>query len=183
MIGDLTKGSVINKIISFSIPVLLGNLLQQLYNMVDSIIVGRFVGVDAFAAVGSTGSLNFLILGFALGVSSGLCIPIAQRFGAKDYSDMRRKIAVAVYISIGVAIVLTVVTALGAGTFLKWMRTPENIFEDARIYDHFLITWTHKCLIIKLNNHANICRTIRKLQAKSKIMAWILKLNNINGLY
>ena len=158
MIGDLTKGSVIHKIISFSIPVLLGNLLQQLYNMVDSIIVGRFVGVDAFAAVGSTGSLNFLILGFALGVSSGLCIPIAQRFGAKDYSDMRRKIAVAIYIAAGVTIILTIITALGAGTLLRWMQTPDNIFEDARIYITILFIGIPATILYNLP--ANILRSL-----------------------
>ena len=158
MIGDLTNGNVIQKIISFSIPVLLGNLLQQLYNMVDSIIVGRFVGVDAFAAVGSTGPLNFLILGFALGVSSGLCIPVAQRYGAKDFSDMRRKIAVAIYIAIGVTVVLTIATTLGARTLLGWMQTPDNIFENARIYITILFIGIPATILYNLP--ANILRSL-----------------------
>lgn len=81
---DLTHGSTLKLIISFCIPLIGGAIFQQLYNNVDSIIVGRFVGVDALAAVGSTGSLNFLIIGFALGLTAGCGIPIAQAFGARN---------------------------------------------------------------------------------------------------
>ena len=84
---DLTTGNIFQRILIFAFPIFIGNVFQQLYNMADSIIVGRFVGKDAFAAVGSTGSLNFLIIGFVLGLSSGLCIPVAQRYGCLLYTS------------------------------------------------------------------------------------------------
>lgn len=81
---DLTHGNTLKLIISFCIPLIGGAIFQQLYNVVDTMIVGRFVGVDALAAVGSTGSLNFLIIGFVLGLAAGFGIPIAQAFGARE---------------------------------------------------------------------------------------------------
>ena len=81
---DMTVGSPMRHIIEFSVPLLLGFLFQQLYNVFDAMIVGRFVGLDALAAVGSTGSVNFLIIGFCMGVCNGFSIPLAQRFGARD---------------------------------------------------------------------------------------------------
>lgn len=134
MARDLTQGKPTFRIMNFMIPILLGNLLQQIYNLTDSIIVGRFVGKDAFAAVGSTGCLNFLVIGFMLGLSSGLCIPIAHRFGAGDYVRMRRRVASAVYISAAITVVLTVVTVLCTRQLLVLMQTPENILETAISY-------------------------------------------------
>ena len=97
-------------IIGFAIPLLLGMLFQQFYSLVDTVIVGKTLGVDALAAVGSTGSINFLIIGFCMGVCAGFTIPIAQRFGAKDYDAMRKYVANSVWISIIFAVVMTVVT-------------------------------------------------------------------------
>ena len=90
---DMTQGSITRQLISFAFPLLIGNLFQQLYNMADGIIVGQFIGTDAFAAVGATGSMSFLIIGFILGCSSGFCIPVSQYFGAKDDEGMRRCVA------------------------------------------------------------------------------------------
>ena len=88
---DMTTGSPVRQILAFSIPLLIGNLFQQFYSLADSIIVGRMLGTAAFAAVGSTGSLNFLVLGLALGSCSGFSIPIAQSFGAGDHKAVRRR--------------------------------------------------------------------------------------------
>ena len=90
MTKDMTQGNPISLILKFSIPLILGNLFQQLYNMVDTIIVGRALGLNSLTAVAATTSLNFLIVGFVLGVCSGLAIPVAQRFGAGDYKKMRK---------------------------------------------------------------------------------------------
>ena len=86
MVKDMTEGKPGRLILEFAIPLLLGNLFQQFYSLVDTAIVGKFLGVDQLAAVGSTGSINFLIIGFCMGSCSGFAIPIAQRFGAKDVS-------------------------------------------------------------------------------------------------
>ena len=87
----MTTGSPIKRILAFCAPLLVGNLFQQFYNLADSVLVGRILGVNAFAAVGSTGALNFLVLGFALGICSGFAIPIAQSFGAGDEDEVRRR--------------------------------------------------------------------------------------------
>ena len=92
-VKDLTTGSPMKLILSFAIPMLLGFLFQQFYNMVDTIIVGKCLGVSSLAAVGSTGSINFMIIGFCTGACSGFAIPVAQKFGAGDYTGMRKFVA------------------------------------------------------------------------------------------
>lgn len=134
MIRDLTTGSPIRRILSFCIPLLIGNLFQQIYNMADSIIVGHYLGVDAFAAVGSTGALNFLILGFALGLCSGLCIPIAQNFGAGDIKSLRKAGTHALYISGVVSLLIGVIMSIYTRPLLVLLQTPPNIVDDAFSY-------------------------------------------------
>ncbi len=134
MVHDMTQGKPIRLILSFCIPLLLGNLFQQMYNMVDSIIVGKYVGVGALAAVGSTGALNFLILGFAMGLCSGFTIPISQAFGANDVPNLKRYVTNAAWLSLFIGVLLTLVTTFGTKQFLIWMQTPEDIFEDAYRY-------------------------------------------------
>ena len=99
MTKDMTNGSPMKLILGFSIPLLFGYLFQQFYNLVDTLIVGRFLGVDALAAVGSTGSLNFLIIGFCMGVCNGFAIPLAHKFGAGDYRGLRAFMVNAIYLS------------------------------------------------------------------------------------
>ncbi len=106
MTRDMTSGLPLKLITAFCIPLIFGTLFQQFYSMVDSIVVGKFVGVDALAGVGSTGAINFLILGFANGLCSGFSILYGQRFGAKDYTGMRGFIANGIYLSIGIAVIL-----------------------------------------------------------------------------
>lgn len=134
MTRDLTSGSPIRLILQFAVPTLLGLLFQQLYNLVDTMIVGKLLGAQALAAVGSTGSINFFVIGFCTGVCSGFAIPVAQRVGAGDYSKMRRYVANAAYLSVLFALVLTVVTGLGCRSILTMMHTPEDIFDGASAY-------------------------------------------------
>ena len=100
MTKDLTSGNPFKIILLFTLPLMLGNLFQQFYSLADTIIVGRFVGVNALAAVGATGSVNYLILGFVIGMCNGFAIPIAQLFGAHDESDLRRHVANATWLCI-----------------------------------------------------------------------------------
>ncbi len=134
MVRDLTSGSPLRLIIQFTIPLMCGNFFQQFYNMADSIIVGQFLGVKPLAAVGATGCLNFLIIGFVLGVCSGFSIPIAQFFGAGDYKSLRRCVANAVWMGIAMTVVLTTATVLGCRWILTLLQTPADIFEDAYAY-------------------------------------------------
>ena len=134
MVRDMTKGSPIKLIFAFFFPLLLGNLFQQVYNLADSIIVGRFVGVNAFAGVSATGSLSFLIIGFLLGMCSGCAIPVAQAFGESDPRKMRKYFANAIYLCGGLAVVMSVVTALMTRSILRWIGTPEDIMSEAYHY-------------------------------------------------
>ena len=134
MTKDMTKGSPMGLILGFSIPLLFGFLFQQFYSLVDTVIVGRFLGTENLAAVGSTGSVNFLIIGFCMGICSGFSIPISHKFGAGDYSGMRRVVANCIWLSIAFAAVLTVLTTILCRPILVMMKTPENILEGAYTY-------------------------------------------------
>ena len=134
MVKDLTTGNPLKLILFFSLPMVIGNLFQQFYNMADSIVVGQFLGVNALAAVGSTGSISFMVLGFATGTCSGLCIPVAQAFGAGDHQKMRKYVTNAVYIALAITVLITLGTMLFTRQILELMRTPEDIFEDAYAY-------------------------------------------------
>ncbi|MFQ9511703.1 MAG: MATE family efflux transporter, partial [Lachnospiraceae bacterium] len=94
MTKNMTVGSPTKLILMFSFPLLIGNVFQQFYNMVDAIIVGRALGVEALAAVGATGSINFLVLGFVMGITSGFSVLVAQSFGAQDYTRLRQTVAI-----------------------------------------------------------------------------------------
>lgn len=131
---DMTVGSPLKHILKFFFPLLFGMLFQQFYNLVDTAIVGQFLGKENLAAVGATGSVNFLILGFCMGVCNGFSIPVAQKFGAKDESGLRRFVANSVWLSIIFATVMTVVVAILCRHILIWMDTPANILDAAYSY-------------------------------------------------
>ena len=155
---DMTTGNPLKLIITFCIPLMLGTLFQQFYSMVDAIVVGKFVGVDALAGVGSTGAVNFLILGFANGVCSGFSIMYGQRFGAKDYSSMRNFIANAIYLAVGIAAVLTPLTVIFCRQILEIMDTPEQIIDEA--YGYIVIIFAGTAVLMMYNCAAAILRAI-----------------------
>ena len=121
-------------ILGFAVPTLFGMLFQQLYNMVDTMIVGKLLGAQALAAVGATGSISFLIIGFCIGVCSGFAIPVAREMGAKEHSAMRRYVANAAYLAAAFALVMTVATCALCRSILTAMHTPADIFADAYRY-------------------------------------------------
>ncbi len=134
MTKDMTQGSPMKLILGFSIPLLFGFLFQQFYSLVDTVIVGRILGKDSLAAVGATGSVNFLIIGFCMGVCSGFSIPVSHKFGAGDLSGMRRVVANCVWLALGFAALMTVLTTLACRYILIVMRTPENILDASYSY-------------------------------------------------
>ena len=134
MTKDLTSGSPLKVILMFTLPLVLGNLFQQFYALADTIIVGRFCGVSALASVGATGSVNYLILGFVIGVCNGFAIPIAQLFGARDYKDLRRHVANAAWLCIAGSVVLTVATVALTRPMMELMQTPDDILDGAVVY-------------------------------------------------
>ena len=130
----MTEGNPLGLILGFSIPMLAGLLFQQMYNLVDTIIVGQTLGDSALAAVGSTGSINFLINGFCMGICSGFAIPVAQRFGAESYDSMRKFVGNSIILSAIFAIVITTFVSIFCFQILEIMQTPEDIIELAYSY-------------------------------------------------
>lgn len=134
MTKDMTTGNPLKIILLFSIPVLLGNLFQQFYNMVDTIIVGRYLGEEALAAVGSTGCLMFLVLGFANGIAQGFGVMVSHAFGAKDFKLLKHYVALSLMLTLIISVLLTIPTVAASKQLLVWMHTPENILIMADEY-------------------------------------------------
>ena len=155
---DMTKGSPKKIILSFGIPLLLGMLFQQFYSMVDTIIVGRFLGTLELAGVGSTGSINFMIIGFCMGVCNGFAIPVAQCFGAGDYKNLRKYVANCVWLATIFAVVMTVLVSIYCRKILELMDTPEDIFDYA--YKYILIIFIGIPVIYLYNILSGIIRAL-----------------------
>ena len=134
MTKDLTKGSPMRLLLSFGIPILFGFLFQQLYNVVDTAIVGQTLGGNALAAVGSTSSINFLVVGFTTGVCGGFAIPIAQQCGARNDRELRRYVTGSLWLCIIVGLLLTAATVALCGNILTLMDTPQDIYHRAWLY-------------------------------------------------
>ena len=134
MTKDMTNGKPIKLILGFAVPLLLGNLFQQFYNLVDTVIVGKVLGVNSLAAVGSTGSINFLIIGFCMGICNGFAIPVAQSFGAKNDKTLRKYVANSTWLALLFAVIMTIATIILCKPILRLMRTPDDIFTGAYTY-------------------------------------------------
>lgn len=139
MTKELTSGHPLKIIFNFAVPVFLGALFQQFYNLVDTIIVGQLLGVSALAAVGATGSLNFMILGFCMGLCSGFAIPVAQKFGGEDYSTMRQFIWVGYILIMFFSVILTIPSVFFCKTLLKLLKTPSDILELSSSYFEIIL--------------------------------------------
>lgn len=134
---DLTVGSPTKLILGFLVPLLFGLLFQQVYNLVDTVIVGKYLGVTALAGVGATGSINFLILGFCNGTCSGFAIPVAQMYGAKDYKALKKYVGNSIILAAVFAGIVTLLTTLLCHHILAWMHTPTDIVDMS--YDYIFV--------------------------------------------
>ncbi len=158
MTNDMTRGNPVKLILLFSIPLLIGNIFQQFYSMVDTIIVGRFVGVDALAAVGSTGSMVFLVNGFATGLTSGFAVLVSQKFGAKDEKGLRKSVSSAVTLTVISVVIVTLISLICGKPLLKLMNTPDNIMADA--YTYIKIIYGGLVTTVAYNLIASILRAL-----------------------
>jgi putative MATE family efflux protein len=158
MTKDMTTGNPVKLILLFSIPLLIGNIFQQFYSMVDTIIVGRFIGVDALAAVGSTGSMSFLINGFVVGLTSGFAVLVSQKFGAKDEEGLKKAVASALVLALIATGIVTLVSVLLAKPMLHLMNTPDNIIDDANAY--IIIIYAGTIATVVYNIIAGILRAL-----------------------
>ena len=170
---EMTAGPALPLIFNFTLPLLLGNLLQQTYSLIDAAIVGKFLGINPLAAVGASSSVIFLILGFCNGCSCGFGIPVAQKFGARDYSIMRCYVSVSLQISIAISVFIAILTSIFCSDILRVMRTPDTIFEDAYIY--LLVTFIGVPFTFLYNLLSSIIRAL----GDSKTPFWFLLFSTI----
>lgn len=133
-IKDMTKGQPARLILSFALPLMVGNICQQLYTLVDTAVVGQFVGVEALASLGAADWLNWLVLGVMTGFTQGFGILMAQRFGAGDHQGLRRSVVMSVGLSAVIAVVMTLISQLTCAPVLRMLNTPENIIGNAILY-------------------------------------------------
>ena len=157
-VKDMTVGSPMRLMVSFAVPLLLGNLFQQMYNMVDAAIVGRVLGTNALAGVGASSSVQFLVIGFCLGVCSGFGIPVAQRFGARDYDDMRRYVYHALILTLVLSVIVTTVTAALTPQILRLLNTPDNIYKEA--FDYLFVLFLGIPFTMLYNILSSILRAV-----------------------
>ena len=170
---ELTEGAPLPLILNFTFPLLLGNILQQTYSLVDAVIVGRFLGINDLAAIGASTSVVFLILGFCNGCCSGFGIPVAQKFGARDYESMRRYVSVSLQIATVMSVVIALITSLFCADILRSMQTPDNIFKGA--YYYLLVTF----IGVPCTFFYNLLSSIIRALGDSKTPFWFLLFSTI----
>lgn len=170
---EMTAGRALPLIFNFTLPLLLGNLLQQTYSIVDAAIVGKYLGIPSLAAVGASTSVIFLILGFCNGCCCGFGIPVAQKFGARDYSMMRRYVSISLQLAAWMSVAIAIVTSIYCADILRSMQTPENIFEGA--YDYLLVTF----IGIPCTFFYNLLSSIIRALGDSKTPFWFLLFSTI----
>ena len=167
---DLTKGTPIKVILLFTFPLLLGNLFQLFYNFIDAIIVGHTLGKDAFAAVGATSALNFLVMGFAIGITSGFSIIISQRFGANDTEGVKKSFIIGLFLTLVTSIGLTIIAYLFSFPLLQWMQTPQALIYDA--HDFLKAIFGGLIFTVLFNYLSNVLRAIG--DSKTPLIALII---------
>lgn len=158
MVKDMTNGSPSKHILGFAVPMLFGMLFQQFYNLVDTIIVGKTLGVEALAGVGATGSINFMIIGFCMGVCNGFVIPVAQCFGAKKPSDLRKYVFNGYICSVVFAIVLTLASVIFCRRILIVMNTPADIIDHA--YNYIVVIFIGIPTVFLYNMVSGVIRSL-----------------------
>ena len=158
MVKDMTNGSPSKHILGFAVPMLFGMLFQQFYNLVDTIIVGKTLGVEALAGVGATGSINFMIIGFCMGVCNGFVIPVAQCFGAKKPSDLRKYVFNGYICGVVFAIVLTLASVIFCRKILIVMNTPADIIDHA--YNYIVVIFIGIPTVFLYNMVSGVIRSL-----------------------
>lgn len=155
---DMTNGNPTKLILWFALPLFIGNLFQQFYNLIDTLIVGRTLGVASLAAVGSTGAIAFLVLGFVMGLTSGFSVITAQRFGAQDFCGVRKSFTSIVILCVITTLFLTTLSTTTTMPLLELMNTPKDIIQDA--YNYIFVIYLGIGTIIFYNAIANIIRAL-----------------------
>ena len=174
---EMTRGAVFPLLFSFTMPLLLGNLLQQTYSLIDAAIVGKFLGINSLAAVGASTSVIFLILGFCNGCCAGFGIPVAQKFGARDYATMRRYVAVGLQLATVMSVVIAAISGFYCRDILRGMQTPGNIFDGA--YEYLFVTF----IGIPCTFFYNLLASIMRALGDSKTPFWFLLFSTVLNVF
>lgn len=174
---EMTVGPALPLLLKFTMPLLMGNLLQQTYSLVDAAIVGKFLGIHSLASVGASTSVIFLILGFCNGCCGGFAIPVAQKFGARDYSTMRTFISISQKLAVGMSVAVAFITSLLCADILRLMQTPQNIFDGA--YQYLLVTF----IGIPFTFFYNLLSSIIRALGDSKTPFWFLLLSTVLNIF
>jgi putative MATE family efflux protein len=175
MTESMTEGNSLKLILKFALPLLMGNLLQQTYNIVDAAIVGRYLGTDALAGVGASSSVQFLVLGFCIGICLGFAIPVAQRFGADDQRSMREFIFQGAVLAAVIAAICTIACAILCPYILNLLSTPENIYDNA--YAYLFVIFLGIPFNILYNYQASILRAVGNSRTPFFFLAFSTVLN------
>ena len=178
---SLTSGSVAKGMLVFAVPIFFSNLFQQLYNAVDSLIVGNFLGGEALAAVGSSGSLIFLLTGFVNGVSLGAGVLVARHYGAKDDTALRRAVHTTVALGLTAGVILSVVGVLLTPQILRWMDTPEEVLPNSIVY--FRVYFMGSLAVVMYNMGASILQSVGDSQSPMRYLITASVLNVILDLW
>lgn len=170
---DMTSGPALSLILNFTLPLLLGNVLQQTYSMVDAAIVGKFLGINSLASIGASTSVIFLILGFCNGCCCGFGIPVAQKFGANDYQTMRRFVVIGLQLAAFISLIIALLSSFYCKKILYLLQTPDSIFNEA--YDYLLITF----IGIPCTFFYNLLSSFIRALGDSKTPFWFLLFSTI----
>lgn len=181
MTKSMTSGNSLKQILSFALPLLLGNLFQQTYNMVDSAIVGQVLGAQSLAAVGASSSVQFLVLGFCIGICTGFAIPVAQSFGAGNEHLMRQYIWHGILLTVFFGAVLTALTALLCPQILRLLQTPEDIFPQA--YQYLLVIFLGIPCTLLYNLASSLLRAVGDSRTPFYFLAFSSVLNIFLDLF
>ncbi|MBO5882832.1 MAG: MATE family efflux transporter [Clostridia bacterium] len=177
---DMTEGSVVKHLIKFAIPIVFGSLLQQLYNIVDTWVVGNYVSDEAFSAVGTVSPIIYFLISFSLGFATGTGVVVAQYFGAKEYGGVKKTVHTAIGVSVLMGLVLTVVGILLVPSLLNFMGTPENVFDDAEMY--LSVYFSSSLGLVVYNVGAGILRAIGDTRSPSYFVAVTAIVNTVLDL-
>lgn len=177
MAKEMTHGNAWKQIVLFMLPILFGNLFQQAYNMADAAIVGQTLGAVSLGAVGVSSSVQFLVLGFCFGITTGFAIPIATSFGAKRYDDLRRYIFNSTIVLVLLALVVTIATSLSVPLIMRLLRVPQEILKDASLY--LLIIFLGIPFLLLYNYLSSILRAVGDSRTPFLFLAFSSVLNVI----
>ena len=172
---DMTSGNPAKLILFFTLPLIAGNIFQQLYGFVDTLLVGRFLGVEALAAVGCTGSIMFLLVGCIMGLTSGVTIITGQRFGAKDFDGVRRSAAACLALAMGASVITAFIGWFFARDILLWMNTPADILDGAEDFISIVVGGSPLFCIFLVG--ANLLRALGDSRHPTMFLATSLCIN------